>query len=211
VGGSAQLLPFAGKAAEADAPSAVEQEVFDATESLLTGTSLDDLTVAQILEKADISRTTFYRYFSSKHQVVSALLASLQLEMVDMMQPWYSREEQSPREALEASMTAVAKIWERHRPVLRACSENWHTDPEIGERWVQMMDRFTAGVSRRIEHERRLGDAPEGVSSHRIALALTWGSERQLYLAGFGLYGPQLEKDAVETLVAIWLGSIYHR
>ncbi|MGH2937909.1 MAG: TetR/AcrR family transcriptional regulator [Solirubrobacterales bacterium] len=192
-------------------PSAVEQEIFDATEQLLTETSLDALTVAEILEKADVSRTTFYRYFSSKHQVVSALLASLQLEMVDMMQPWYTRDVQPPLEALNASITAVAAVWERHRPVLRACSENWHSDPEIGERWVQMMDRFVAGVSERIEHERQLGLAPKGASSHRIALALTWGSEQQLYLAGFGMYGPNLERDAVDTLVSIWLGSIYHQ
>jgi AcrR family transcriptional regulator len=203
------MLPFAGKA-ETEAPSPVEQEIFDAMEELLTTTSLDDLAVAQILEKADVSRTTFYRYFTSKHQVVSALLAALQLELVDVMQPWYTRPEESPKQALTESITAVAQLWQRHRPVLRACSENWHSDPEIGEKWVAMMDRFASGTSRQIEYERRRGLAPKGVSSRKLALHLTWSSERQLYLAGFGMYGPKLEMDAVETIVAMWLGSIYH-
>ena len=156
-----QPFPFAAKAA-AGSPSAIEQSIFDATEELLQSTSLEDLTVAQILERADISRTTFYRYFNSKHQVVSAMLQALQAELVDVMQPWFARADRSPEKALRAAIKAVAKVWARHRPVLRACSEHWHSDPEIGERWVAMMDRFTHDISRQIDRERKAGEAPKG-------------------------------------------------
>jgi AcrR family transcriptional regulator len=203
-------LPFAAKAVSAE-PSAIEQGIFTATEELLQETSLDDLAVAQILERADVSRTTFYRYFTSKHQVVSAMLGALQAELVDVMQPWFARGDREPEAALRDAMSAVASVWARHRPVLRACSEHWHADPEIGERWVMMMDRFAADISKQIDRERRKGNAPKGVSSSKLAMHLTWGSERLLYLAGFGMCGPRMEDDAVDAIVATWLGTVYHQ
>jgi AcrR family transcriptional regulator len=201
-------LPYAAKVGTTG-PSAIEQNIFTATEHLLATTSLDDLTVAHILDRAGISRTTFYRYFTSKHHVVSDLLTALQAELIDVMQPWYTRAASPPEQALTESISAVAAVWERRRPVLRACSENWHSDREIGERWVAMMDGFAEGTSRQIDHERRVGSAPKGVNSWKLAVHLTWSSERQLYLAGFGMYGRRMERDAVDVIVATWLGSIY--
>ncbi len=54
--------------------SNVESGIFAATESLLQHTPLGDLAVADILREADVSRTTFYKYFTSKAMVVSAML-----------------------------------------------------------------------------------------------------------------------------------------
>lgn len=208
-GEGAGRLPFAARAAAALKPSAIERAVFDATERLLQETPIADLAVAQILAEADISRTTFYRYFTSKHAVVSALLEALQAELVDVMQPWFVRGDRPPREALTAALDAVADVWARHRPVLRASSENWHAEPELGTPWVAMMDRFTTDIARQIDRERAAGAAPPGVDSRAIARTLVWGSERMLYLGGFGLYGDGMEHESVAALVAIWHGSVY--
>jgi len=201
-------FPFA---ARGTSRSTIEQTIFDATEDLLQSTSLEDLTVAHILERADISRTTFYRYFTSKHQVVSAMLEAVQQELVDVMQPWFTRGDRAPDAALSDALGSVADVWGRHRPVLRACSEHWHSDPEIGERWVAMMDRFTSDISRQIDRERKAGEAPKGVDSRKLALHLAWSCERLFYLAGFGLAGDNREQDAVDVLVAAWVGALYHR
>jgi AcrR family transcriptional regulator len=202
-------LPFAGRAAARAESSPVEDAVFAATEALLQTTAFADLTVAQILTEAGISRTTFYRYFTSKHTVVSALLGRLQAELVDVMQAWFARGERPPEAAIADALGAVADVWARHRPVLRASTENWHAEPEIGEPWVAMMDRFTADIARQIDRERATGAAPAGVGSEAIARTLVWGSERMLYLAGFGLYGEGMEQESVPALVAMWQGTIY--
>jgi AcrR family transcriptional regulator len=210
VRGDEPSFPFAAKV-KGDGPSEIEQAIFGATEELLESTSLEDLTVADILERAGISRTTFYRYFTSKHHVVSAMLDTLQAELGGVMHPWYSRADAPPEKALRSAIAAVADVWARHRPVLRAASEHWHSDPEIGRRWVAMMDLFAADITKQIDRERTRGGAPKGLDSRQLALNLTWGSERTLYLAGFGIFGSRLEKDAVDTIVATWLGTIYHR
>lgn len=209
-GGGAASYPFAARRGDA-APSAVETTIFTATEDLLSTTSIADLTVADVLARARVSRTTFYRYFTSKHQVVSALLEAVQAELVDVMQPWFARSGRPPAEALHEALSAVARVWARHRSVLRASSEDWHADPAIGERWVAMMDRFTEDIATAIDAERQAGAAPGGAASVDLARHLSWGSERMFYLAGFGLCGPELEQDAVDAMVAVWIGTIYRR
>jgi AcrR family transcriptional regulator len=190
-------------------PSPTETAIFAATEELLAENSIADLPVALILERAGVSRTTFYRYYASKSQIVSALLTRVQAELVDVMQPWFNRGDRAPQDALDEAMRSVAEVWRAHRPVMRASTESWHSDREIGERWMAMMDRFTDDIARQIERERRRGSAPRGVDSRRLAQLLTWSSERMLYLGGFGLTGPGDELGTVETLVSMWMKTIY--
>lgn len=208
---SQQGFPFAAKEASTPLATAVQQEIFSATESLLQTKSLGDLTVADILTAADVSRTTFYRYFTSKHMVVSAMLTASQAELLDVMRPWSTRGDRPAEEALWEAMEAVAKVWGRHRPMLRAISESWHSEPEIGRQWVAVMDHFVNNISRQIDRERKAGMAPEGVDSRQLARHLAWGGERMLYLAGFGICGPEFEDEVVEPMVAIWVGAIYKR
>lgn len=51
-------------------------QTFAATEELLERVPLHDLSVAQIIDQAEISRATFYAYFSSKFDVVVGLLTN---------------------------------------------------------------------------------------------------------------------------------------
>ena len=201
-------LPFE-RADAAPGRSLAEQAVFTATEQLLRSTSIGELSVAQVLKQADVSRTTFYRYFTSKHAVVSAMLEALQSELVDVMRPWTRRGDREPQAALTDALRAVAGVWADHRPILRASTENWHAEPEVGKPWVAMMDRFTADVAGQVRRERDAGAAPAGVDATDLARTLVWSSERMLYLAGFGMTGDGDEQGVVEALVAMWLGTIY--
>lgn len=205
-------LPFAPKiedGAVATTPSGAQRDIFAATERLLQVSPVGDLTVAQILVEAGVSRTTFYKYFTSKHMVVSSMLRAVQAELIDVMKPWSTRGAQSPADALRQAMRAVAQVWGGNRPVLRACSECWHSEPEIGSQWVAMLDRFVIDIARQIDCERRRGAAPAGIDSLGLARQLAWGGERMMYLAGFGICGPGLENDVIEPLVAVWTGAIY--
>lgn len=207
--GRRRSYPFDSGATDPQSVSAVELGIFTATETLLQGKSIGELTVADILAEADVSRTTFYKYFTSKAMVVSAMLRNCQAELKGVMRPWSTRGSRPADEALREAMSAVAKVWGRHRPVLRAASESWHAEPEIGEQWMAMMDNFVEEISRRITRERKAGAAPAGEDSRQIALHLAWGGERLMYLAGFGLCGPGEEDAAVDAMVAVWLGAIY--
>jgi len=203
-------LPFQTRRADdPDERAPVETALFEATEVLLRDVSLNELRVEDILSAAGVSRTTFYHYFGSKHAVVAGMLVDLQAELVGVMRPWFQRKDRDPEEALREALTAVAELWELHRPTFRASAEHWHDVAEIGEPWAAMMAAFASDIAKQLRRERELGAAPRGADAQQLATSLTWSSEHLFYLAGWGMLGPRNERDAVEALLAMWLGTIY--
>ncbi len=192
--------------------SDTELAIFEATERLLAEIPLHQLSVAQIIGAAAISRATFYFfYFSSKFAVVSGLLARVMEEIFEVVQPFVRRQEGiSPEEALRHSLRGATALWKRHRPAMRAIHEHWNTTPELRMLWISVVERFTDAVSAELDRERAAGIAPLGAGSRQIASALLWGTERCFYVAGLGV-DPDLpdEEQTLEPLLALWVGSLY--
>jgi AcrR family transcriptional regulator len=191
--------------------SETELAIFAATERLLSEVPLHELSVAQIIAAAEISRATFYFYFSSKFAVVSGLLARVMDEIFEVVQPFTRRDDEiSPEEALRHSLTGATLLWKSHRPAMRAIHEHWNTTPELRALWLGVVQRFTDAVAAEIDRERDSGLAPDGASSRQIASALLWGTERCLYVAGLGVDAdlPD-EQQTLEPLLALWVGGLY--
>jgi AcrR family transcriptional regulator len=194
-----------------DGRSVAETAIFEATEKLLAEYSLRDLSVAQIISEAGLSRATFYFYFGSKFSVAASLLARITDETFELVQPYVSGERTAPPEELLArSLQAAVDIWERHRPTLRATMEHWSTNEEIGRQWIAGVELFTTAAAEQIERHRKAGLAPEGPDARRLAAALVWGTQHCLYAAGLGVDGDlEGEQQAFEPLMAIWERAIY--
>jgi AcrR family transcriptional regulator len=191
--------------------SDTELAIFAATERLLADVPLHELSVAQIISAAGISRATFYFYFSSKYAVVSGLLASVMEEIFEVVQPFVRRDEDlSPEVALKNSLEGAIALWAGHRPALRAIHEHWNTTPELRALWINVVERFTDAVSAEIDRERKAGLAPPGADSRQIAAALLWGTERVLYVAGLGVDEDLPEEErTLAPLLALWVGALY--
>ena len=191
--------------------SDTEQAVFAATERLISEMALHDLTVAQIIQAADISRATFYFYFSSKFAVLSGLLTGVMDEMFEVAQPFLNRQRDvTPEDALRQSIMAASRTWTHHRPAMRAIHEHWNTTPELRALWLGVVNRFTDAVAAQIDRERDDGVAPAGLPSRRLAATLLWSTERCFYVAGTGL-DPDMpsEEEMIEPLMAVWTGTLY--
>jgi AcrR family transcriptional regulator len=191
--------------------SDTELAIFGATERLLAAVPLHELSVAQIIEEAGISRATFYFYFSSKYAVVTGLLARVMDEIYEVMQPFVRRRSDAVAEdPLRESLEAAAAVWGAHRASLRAVMEHWHAVPELGTLWLGVVRRFASGLAIDIERERAAGLAPDGIDSQQLADALIWATERCMYVAGLGAdKNLPSEAETVEPLLALWLGTIY--
>jgi AcrR family transcriptional regulator len=191
--------------------SVAETAIFEATEKLLAEQSLQDLSVAQIIAEAGLSRATFYFYFGSKFSVAASLLANITDEIFAFAQPYLGRTPpEEPREALAGGLRAAIEIWERHRPTLRATMQHWSTNEEIGRQWVAGVELFTETLAQQIERDRRAGLAPEGPDARALAAALLWGTQHCLYAAGLGVDADlDGERGAFEPLMAMWSRSIY--
>lgn len=191
--------------------SETESAIFAATERLLGQVPLHEISVRDIIAEAQISRATFYLYFSSKYSVVSSLLGRVMDEIYAVMQTFVigSDRERAASE-LRRSLEAAAALWATHRPVLRATHEHWYADPELRDPWLSVVERFTEAVAMQIDRGRGAGVVPPGPRSRQLAAALLWGSDRCMYVAGIGA-DPHLpgEQEIAATLAALWVGAIF--
>jgi AcrR family transcriptional regulator len=191
--------------------SEAEEAIFAATEQLLGQVPLHDISVADILAEAHVSRGTFYFYFSSKYAVVTGLLSQVMDEIYEVVRPFVERDMAGPpEEILRRSLEATVHVWAAHRATLRATHEHWHAVDELGTRWLSVVERFTDAVAAQIDRERSAGIAPAGIDSRRLAATLLWSTDRCLYIAASGADGDlPSEGDIVEVLIRLWLGTLY--
>lgn len=189
----------------------IEHAVCDALERLLATRALADLSVAEILREAGISRGSFYFYFASKDAVLAALAERVTDEVFEATQTWLHREEgQPPEPALRAAMQGALALWRAHAPVMRAMVESWRSDPELDAAWRRLIGRFTSSAAEQIERERASGIAPAGIDAAPLGAMLTWMTERALYLA-ISDGEPAFADDEVlvATLTHVWWRAIY--
>src|SRR4051794_26273741 len=180
-------------------------------ERLLEDRKIVDLTVADVLREAGVSRASFYFYFASKHDLVIALAEQIMGEVEQAATPWLERGELEPAEAVRAAASGTLGVWQRHGAVLRAVAESWHVSPELGDLWGRFVQRFVDRARAQIERERAAGVAPpDGPDAAALGASLIWMNERAFYL-----WSSQAEpaladaETVVDTLTSIWLEAVY--
>jgi AcrR family transcriptional regulator len=172
---------------------------------------LHELSVAQIIGAAGISRATFYFYFSSKFAVLTPLVEHAINEIFRVSRQSLTRTSGlSPEAAMRRRIQTSAQVWYANRAVLQATVENWNAVPELREVWLRALGGLTTALAAEIDAERALGRAPAGPDSRSLAATLVWTTERCLYVSGLNVpdaIGDQTE--TVEALTRLWLGALY--
>ncbi|GAA4398440.1 TetR/AcrR family transcriptional regulator [Tsukamurella soli] len=188
---------------ESDGTSPSELAVFEATERLLSETSLQSLTVAQIIERAKLSRANFYHYFANKYSVLVAMLGRLFEESYSDDAPWNAADPTGAR-AIGDRLDHTLGMWSKHGAVICAVVEHMHSRPVVAEAWQFTSARFVAAIREQIVYERESGGAPDGPAPALLAAMLVSGAERAFYVSARGL-DPLLKSptDVVEPLVAL--------
>jgi AcrR family transcriptional regulator len=196
----------------ADEPGgATEQAILLATEELLRGTSIADLAVRDVLERAGVSRATFYFYFGSKYAAVAALFRRILEDVLEVFdRHWAASEDADARRGLRDALAASYALFEDNAPLLRAVADA-RAEPEIGGAFHAMIDRLIALAEEKIERERSAGRAPPGADSRAIAAAMIWMNERCFYLHSLGPPSAWPTTDALlDALAEVWFATIYH-
>jgi AcrR family transcriptional regulator len=186
----------------------VAGSILDAAEAQLAERPLADLTVADLIQAAGVSRGSFYFYFESKEGVVAALLERIVDEIHEAALPWLDRGDTKPERALRTAFAGALSMWRRHAPVLRATVESLQADPVIRDLWGAVLERFADEAAAQIEKDRGLGVAPDGPPARTLAGALVAMNERTFYFAIVGS-DPVADGELVATLTSIWLAAVY--
>jgi AcrR family transcriptional regulator len=198
---------------EHDRSSASEQEIFAATERLLARVSARDLSVAEIIEEANVSRGTFYHYFSSKWDVINELAARVMEDIYAWIELFVVVDDEVPRQqALRRSIEEGCAIWGEHRAALRVIVEHWREIPQLRTMWLTALDRIRDGIAAEIDRERAAGLAPPGPDSRQLVATLLWATANCLYVAGLDdIKDLPNETEISESIVALWLRTLYER
>jgi TetR/AcrR family transcriptional regulator, ethionamide resistance regulator len=189
----------------------VREAILDATEYLLAQQRFDELSVADILSSAQVSRASFYFYFESKYAVLGKLVRRAVKQAQTVARPWVEEDSESPEHTLRQGTSQGLQLWMKHAPVLRAIVENWRSDERLAALWMEMMEGFTTAATHRIERDRATGRAPlTDVDAATLASTLTWMSERIYYLAAIGHPAFHDEQQVIDVLTDVWLSVIYN-
>ncbi|NKY33016.1 TetR/AcrR family transcriptional regulator [Nocardia speluncae] len=174
------------------------------TESMRT-VSIDDLT-----KSAGLSRSSFYFYFESKWQVLSALLSSVTDDVFKASAMIFDRPAGVPPEvAIEHAVSEVIDVWKRHGHILREVGDAAAAEPALQAQWDKILGGFIDAAAAAIERDRAAGVAIDGPPARSLAAALMWMGERNLGLMSMRSANAIRMEDMVETVTTVWLRTVF--
>ena len=182
----------------------MREAILTATRRLLDERRFDELSVADILKAADVARGSFYFYFASKQEVLAELTRRAVALGHEAAEPWLG-DPADPRDAVRHGIREGARLWRAEAPVLRAIVENWRSDPQLTDLWLELMGGFTAATAERIAADQ---PADPSVDTAALAATLTWLGERVYYLAAIGVEPFTDEERLVDVLTHVWTRTL---
>jgi AcrR family transcriptional regulator len=153
-----------------------------------------------------LSRPTFYLYFSDLHELMEALLAELEAEVLQSAALWKLGEGERTL-ALRAALQALVKTCYRRGPLIRAIFHAAPLDQRLETAWENFLSRLDVMVAAQIEAEQASGLVPP-FEAMPVAISLN-RMDVLTFVKAFGRH-PRARPDRVlESIVRIWTGAIY--
>ncbi|MEA9986238.1 MULTISPECIES: TetR/AcrR family transcriptional regulator [Subtercola] len=178
-------------------------------EKLLGERSFDDISIEDLAAGAGISRPTFYFYFSSKDEVLLALLDTVIAEVRHRVAALPRDFELEPAATWRRSIEAFIEVFSAHRAVSNAAMTARMRNADVHALWATSMQSWADYSTEIILAERARGAAPDGIDAHDLAVALNLMNERVLSASLSG-DAPRIDQArSLDVLSSIWLRSIY--
>lgn len=204
------VAPKRGRRATRVSGDEREHAILVAAENLLEHKDFADLTIDDLARGAGISRPTFYFYFASKQAVLLALLDRVAREAGSRSARVLDSLPDDPARAWRQAIEAFVDSFAAHRgvSVAVAAAARLASEPELAVEWRTLMGRWIDGTAAAIDSERRRGAAIDGPAPRELATVLNQLNERVITA---DLSAGADPRGSVDTLLHVWLASIYGR
>lgn len=183
--------------------AATRKALRDAAMTLFNERGVDSTTIEQIADRANVSRSTFFRYFNSKDAVIFSDGEEQGPKFMDSLKRRPPQE--GPVEAFEAALIELAGSQDREdeKPSWRNFDELLQNDPNLRARVMLTRAGFTEQVAQ-VFATRRGRATPEG--EDRLAASVCMAAVEESGQAWRQQSGP----DAVEAVRSAFrlLGSL---
>ncbi|MFT4034074.1 MAG: TetR/AcrR family transcriptional regulator [Patulibacter sp.] len=189
----------------------IERRILASTQAVINdGVLWHQLGIRQITERAELSRTAFYEFFSSKNEVLEQLIRGVYEELalgvrevLDPMSRGYF-----DLTLVRPALAAVVRFAERHGYTYRALLDASGEDAALAQLWHELVAAFTEVVALSIDVARaEHPEAPRTASSRPTARALVLMTER--CLIGGAPAPPGADGALIDALVNIWDRAVF--
>jgi AcrR family transcriptional regulator len=127
-------------------------------------------TVADITERADVSRATFYVYFASKDDVFRVLTEQLRDEFLEA-QAAHGADPDDQVEVAAASVTRFVDVYARNLAFITVLEHQALTDEDLRTMWLGIRERLLKKMIRFVRHLVRAGVAHPVAPPEMVATA----------------------------------------
>ena len=181
-------------------------EIVDAAFAFVWSRPFRDLTVNSLMASTRVSRSAFYQYFRDVHELMEALLVTLEGEILQVAAPWFSGSG-DPVGLLDRSLTELVATCYRRGPFLKAVSDAAAADERLEQAWRKFLGRFDDAVSARIAADQALG-LISPFDPRPIAITLN-RMDAYTFIQAFG-QRPRSSPEPVRAAIRrLWIASLY--
>jgi TetR/AcrR family transcriptional regulator, ethionamide resistance regulator len=183
--------------------------IVEATADLVRERSYADLSVREIMARAGIERTIFYRHFDDLGDLLLQIVGEAITQLYQAQVAMEAARVGPDPEAVRLALGATVEIYSRHGPSLRALTEAAATDPVIEAREAELRRGFDRLVEDMIHRGIAEGASPPPDPAES-ARALNRMVEAYL-IESFGREPRVSNELALDTLADIWTGFVARR
>ncbi|MDP3967506.1 MAG: TetR/AcrR family transcriptional regulator [Nocardioides sp.] len=177
-----------------------------ALDAMLREQPLAEINVADISNRAGVTRSAFYFYFESKAVAVSALMAEVYDDSF-VAATLLRAEDETPRARIKAGLQEMFETLDQHAHLYAAMLEARATSNTVRELWDAARESFVEPVATTIRDERAAGRAPGGPDATSLASLLLELNDRVLEREVRGSAVPR--EEHLDAVVAIWTRTIF--
>lgn len=183
--------------------------LLESLDHLLQENSLESVNIADISRRAGVTRSAFYFYFENKAYAVAALMGEMYDEAFTITDHLVN-DDDSPARRIEAVIRGLFEALDRNLHVYRAMLEARATNEHVRAMWDADRRSFVAPIAGMVRAEREGGRAPDGPTAETLAAVLLDLNDQALQREALRDDSTAFSRDEhVDTLVTIWLRSIY--
>ena len=169
------------ESAVAERRVALGRRLLPALEGLLEEESFIEISVERLVQKAGVSRSGFYVYFSDKGDLLQTLAAEVLADMFVAATGWWELPAGASKAQLREGLDGVVRAYLPHNKLIAAIVEASSYDIAVAEQFEMLMRQAANHVAAYIRRSQESGDARKGIDVEPVSEWITWMIERGLY------------------------------
>lgn len=159
----------------------LSQHFIDALEPLLVTRRYVDLSVEDITVAGGIARSTFYKYFTDRGELLCAMADEVLDQIFAEGRNWWDLPDSGGIAELRKALVPPIEARIRHRAVLSAVTEGAATDDRLRQRQVLLIETLSTDLAAHITRAQQGRSASPDIDPQPTAKWLLWTFDRALY------------------------------